>query len=101
MKFEEFWNSLTKELVTEKTFHTLKQSKPFEAHYYSGIIFVKPSSGKIWTIRKEHMKEVWNIALHIPESKRFRPTHYGKGNIRTSSYIVTLMKYILKNEKLE
>jgi len=101
MKFEEFWNSLTRELTSEKTFHTLKQSKPFEARYYSGMIFVKPSSGKTWTIRKEHMKEVWNVALQITENKRFRPTYYGKGNIRTSSYIVTLMKHVLNNEKLE
>ena len=92
MRFDEFWSVIVKELSAPKMFTTLKQSKEFEAKYSGGLVIITTSNNYQWKIAREHFHNLWNKALKINENRRFMTVNYNQGNLRTSSYILTLMK---------
>lgn len=99
MKFEEFWNVLGQELVTSKQFAT--QSKPFFAKYSGGRIVVTTSDDSLWAIDRSTFRKIWDKALTLHESMRFNHANYNHDNIRTSSYIVSIMKNFLAEKQME
>jgi hypothetical protein len=95
MKFDDFWNLLTIELVTSKQFVT--QTKPFSAKYSGGRIMVS-TSDTLWPIDRSSMRTIWTKALSMHEKMRFIHTNYSRENVRTSSYIISLMKHFVVDE---
>ncbi len=95
MKFDDFWNLMVAELATSKQFTT--QSKPFSAKYSGGRIMVS-TSDTLWPIDRSQMRQIWTKAMSMHEKMRFIHPNYSHENIRTSSYIISLMKYFVADE---
>lgn len=95
MKFDDFWNLLASELATPKKFVT--QTKPFSAKYLGGRIMVS-TIDTVWPIDRSSMRQIWDKAKSIHEKMRFVHTTYSHENIRTSSYIISLMKHFVVDE---
>lgn len=95
MQFDDFWNLMALELVTPKQFTT--QTKPFTAKYSGGRIMVS-TNDTLWPIDRSAMKQIWSKALSMHEKMRFIHTNYSHENIRTSSYIISLMKHFIADE---
>jgi hypothetical protein len=86
---------LVTELVTPKQFAT--QIKPFSAKYLGGRIMVT-TSDTLWPIDRSAMRQIWIKAMSMHEKMRFIHTNYSHENIRTSSYIISLMKHFIADE---
>ncbi|HJU14503.1 MAG TPA: hypothetical protein VJ792_08635 [Candidatus Nitrosotalea sp.] len=99
MKFDEFWELLGRELASPRQFST--QTKGFSAKYSGGRIIVTTSDDSLWTIDRSTMRQVWTKAVTLHESTRFNHAHYNHDNIRTSSYIVSIMKNFLTSTQME
>ena len=95
MKFDDFWNLLVTEFITSKQFAT--QSKPFSAKYSGGRIMVS-TSDTLWPIDRSTMRQIWTKAMSMHEKMRFIHTNYSHENIRTSSYIISIMKHFVADE---
>jgi hypothetical protein len=95
MKFDDFWNLLMAELATPKQFAT--HAKPFSAKCSGGRIMVSTSDTS-WPIDRPTMRQIWTKAVSMHEKMRFIHTNYSHENIRTSSYILSLMKYFVIDE---
>jgi hypothetical protein len=95
MKFEEFWSMMAKDLVEPKQFAT--QIKPFSAKYSGGRIMVT-TSDTVWPIERSTIRQMWTKALSMHEKMRFIHTNYSHENIRTSSYIISLIKHFVADE---
>ncbi|MEO9307923.1 hypothetical protein NSIN_20714 [Nitrosotalea sinensis] len=99
MKFDDFWGMISSDLVTPKQFST--QTKPFSAKYSGGRIMVTAGE-MLWPIERSDMRVIWNKAISMHEKMRFIHTSYSHENIRTSSYIISLMKhYVVDESKIE
>lgn len=99
LKFEEFWTLLTRELGTQQKFTT--QSKAFLAKYSGGRIVVTTADDSLWTIDRSTVRQMWAKALTLHESTRFNHANYNHDNIRTSSYIISIMKNFLAEQQME
>ena len=95
VKFDDFWNLLVTELATSKQFAT--QTKPFSVKYSGGRIMVS-TSDTLWPIDRSTMKQIWTKAMSMHEKMRFIHTNYSHENIRTSSYIISIMKHFVADE---
>ena len=95
MKFDEFWGVMVENLAEPKQFTT--QTKPFSAKYSGGRIMVT-TSDSLWPIERSTMRQIWTKALSMHEKMRFIHTNYSHENIRTSSYIISLMKHFIVDE---
>ena len=95
MKFDDFWNLMVTELVIPQQFVT--HAKPFSAKYSGGRIMVS-TSDTLWPIDRSTMRQIWTKALSLHEKMRFIHTNYSQENIRTSSYIISLMKHFVIDE---
>ena len=95
MKFDEFWGMMVQNLAEPKQFVT--QTKPFSAKYSGGRILVT-TSDSIWPIERSTMRQIWAKALSMHEKMRFIHTNYSHENIRTSSYIISLLKHFVADE---
>jgi hypothetical protein len=100
LKFDEFWNTLVKNLPEYRTFTSLSQTSEFQAKYSGGLIHVK-TSDSIWTIKRSEMQDVWNKSLTIEPQIRFRAISYGHDHVRTLSHILALMKSFVEQNKIE
>ena len=100
MKFDEFWNTLVKDLSQYRNFTSLSQKNEYQAKYEGGLIHVKTHDA-IWTIKRSEMQDVWNKSLTIEPQIRFQTFSYGKDHIRTLSYILSLMKSFVEQNKIE
>lgn len=96
MKFDEYWGTMTTNLATQKQFAT--QTKPFFAKYSGGRIIVTTSDDTLWTIDRSTARQIWTKALSMHEKMRFIHTSDAHENIRTSSYIISLMKHFVADE---
>ncbi|MGI0087706.1 MAG: hypothetical protein ACREBI_07060 [Nitrosotalea sp.] len=96
MKFDEFWGAVTADLGTQKQFVT--QTKPFFAKYSGGRILVTTSDDSLWTIDRSTARQIWNKALSMHEKMRFVHTSYSHEKIRTSSYVISLLKHFVADE---
>ncbi len=99
MKFDEFWDLLTRDLAVPRQFAT--QSKPFSAKYSGGRIVVSTSDDSLWTIDRSTIRQVWSKAATLHESTRFNHANYSHDNIRTSSFIISIMKNLLADKQIE
>jgi hypothetical protein len=90
VKFDEFWGVMVADLAAQKQFTT--QTKTFSAKYSGGRILVT-TSDSLWSIERSTVRQIWTKALSMHEKMRFIHTNYSHENIRTSSYIISLMKY--------
>ena len=99
LKFDEFWTLLTTELAKPRQFAT--HSKPFSAKYSGGRIVVSTSDDSLWTIERSTVRQVWSKAVTLHESTRFNHVNYNHDNIRTSSFIVSIMKNFLSDKQME
>ena len=95
VKFDEFWGAITADLAEQKQFAT--QTKPFSAKYSGGRIMAS-TSDTIWPIDRSTMRQIWTKAMSMHEKMRFIHTNYSHENIRTSSYIISLMKHFVADE---
>ena len=100
MKFDEFWNTLVKDLSEPRKFTSLSQTSEYQAQYSGGLIHVK-TNDSIWTIKRSEMQNVWNKSLSISPQIRFQTISYGPDHIRTLSYILALMKSFVEQDKME
>ncbi len=99
MKFDEFWSLMAADLAEQKQFAT--QTKPFSAKYSGGRIMVS-TNDSLWPIDRSTMRQIWAKAISMHEKMRFIHTNYTHEKIRTSSYIISLMKhYVADESKME
>ena len=101
MKFNEFWTALCKKTSGGFEFQTLARKHPFTATYTSGKIMVKVgnTNGERPLPNSEFYK-VWVVASKLPKHEVFIPNNYQDETFH-SSYIVSMMKTILKEEEIE
>lgn len=101
MKFEEFWSQLTNEISTSNTFYTLKQEKEFDAVYSQGKVMITPQSSKfIRTFSKDEFFKIWNKACKMLKNEQFKRGNFNDITYH-GSYILALMKHILKDKEIE
>ena len=126
MKFNEFWSALCKKTSGGFESQTLTQNRSFNATYDSGKIVVElprisdhGSTNNKRTLSKKEVHKVWTEAEMLrhgtillggkkvvyPDSQHsmeevLRPKHYIDVT-RNSSYILSMMKTILKGEEIE
>ena len=98
MKFDEFWNRLSKEFSSSRTIHTLKQGKEFKVRISGDNAIVIPGTQYRRYIAKSEFHKIWNIALGITNA--YRPSNYSKSTYN-ASYILATMKHILNYEEIE
>ncbi len=98
MKFEDFWNQLSKLLLERHDFETMDQGKKFDARNAIQAVAITPeSSGEKRVIKYEEFVTVWRLARNIAEDQFLKPSNY-TNDTRNSSYIVTFMKIILESK---
>ncbi|HZS73650.1 MAG TPA: hypothetical protein VFA69_04010, partial [Candidatus Nitrosotalea sp.] len=95
LKFDEFWGMVSSKLAQSQQFAT--QTKPFSAKYSGGRILVTTSDA-VWPIERATVRQVWAKALSMHEKMRFVHTNYSHEGIRTSSYIISLLKHFVADE---
>ena len=126
MKFNEFWSALCKKTSGGFESQTLTQNRSFNATYDSGKIVVElprtsdhGSTNNKRTLSKKEVHKVWTEAERLRHNKIehdgkimvypgsqpsmeevLRPKHYIDVT-RNSSYILSMMKTILKGEEIE
>lgn len=59
------------------------------------------SDDSVWTIDRSTVRQVWSKAVTLHESARFNHASYSHDNIRTSSFILSVMKAFLSDKKME
>ena len=97
MKFEDLWNTITKELSETKQFQSLSQTNEFQAKYLGGRIHIT-TQNSVWTIERSDMHKIWNRAMTLDENIRFKHFNYSQENIRALSFILALMRdFVGKN----
>jgi hypothetical protein len=101
MKFEEFWASLVTNLKTNHDFVTLTQGKPFEARNAIAAIVITPeSTGYKRVIKKDEFRKIWNMAKTFSDEQVYNTSNYQKDSVNIS-YIFTLIKHVIGDQKLE
>ncbi len=97
MKFNDFWNQLSKLLQERHDFETIDQNKKFEARNSIQSIVVTPvSSGQKRVVKHDEFLTVWRLARKLPKDQFLKPSNY-TNDTHNSSYIVTLMNVILES----
>ena len=98
IKFEDFWNQLSKLLLERHDFETIDQNKKFEARNSIQSVAITPeSSGKKRVIKYEEFVTVWRLSKKLSKDQFLKPSNY-TNDTQNSSYIVTLMKIILESD---
>ena len=100
MKFNEFWNKISKKTSGGVRFQTWHRKLPFTATYSSGKIIVKPEEigREERPLSSKEFQKVWVIAETLPPHEVFRRKNYPKSF--HASYIIAMMKEILGEEKI-
>ena len=101
MKFDEFWDAICKKTSGGFKSQTIARRLPFTATYSSGKITVIPDYKIKFPrnlLRKEFLK-VWIKATKLPKQEIFRRKNYNDSY--HGSYIISMMKTILKEEEIE
>lgn len=98
MNFETFWNIIKNNNGIELL--TLSQKKPFLFKFDNSndSIQIIPNSKDPRSTNRIKFQEIWNIAKK--STTPFIPSQYAQITFN-SSYLVAIMKHILKNEKIE
>ena len=102
MKFDEFWGALCKKTSGGFKSQTIARRLTFTATYSSGKITVIPDYKTKFPrnlLRKEFLK-VWIKAAKLSKQEIFIQSNY-HDNTFHSSYILSMMKTILKGEEIE
>ena len=101
MKFNEFWTALCKKTSGGFEFPTLARGYPFTATYSSGKIIVKPGTTKYERpLSNNEFYKVWIKAAKLSKQEIFIQSNYHDDTFH-SSYILSMMKTILKGEEIE
>ncbi|MBC8501662.1 MAG: hypothetical protein H8D35_00860 [Nitrosopumilus sp.] len=98
MKFQAFWQQLTKETSSGKKYLTISRKKPFTATYHDGNIVIKPSKIPVFErpITQNEFRKVWNKASKLSVGERFVGKNYHDDTFH-ASYIIALMKSIVND----
>ena len=99
MNFEDFWKKI-QSTSGEIELVTLSQKKPFSFCYNHSrnTIDITPGTKDPRASRKKDLKEIWDKAKTVTDP--FTPSDYHDMTFN-SSYIVSIMKYIINDENLE
>ena len=98
IKFEDFWNNLSKLLIEKHDFETMDQNRKFEArNAIKAIAIIPESSGKKRVISYDEFVKIWRLAKKLPNDQFLRPSSY-TNDTQNASYIVTLMKIVLESD---
>lgn len=101
MYYDDFVNELKKMITTKQTFQTLKQDKEFDAVYSQGDIIITPlSTGEERLIQLNEFFKIWNLVGGLSKQERYNPSNYQQDTYN-SSYILTLIHHILKDDEIE
>ncbi len=100
LKFDDLWNTITKELSETRKFQTLSHTGEFDAKCLGGRIHIT-TQNSIWTIERFDMHKVWSEGLKLDENLRFKHFSYKQQNIRTLSFILALMRDFVGSNKME
>ena len=101
MKFNEFWSALCNKTSGGFEFQTLARGYPFTATYSSGKIIVKPGTTKYERpLSNNEFYNVWIKAAKLSKQEIFIQSNYHDDTFH-SSYILSMMKTILKGEEIE
>jgi len=98
MKFQAFWNQLSKDTISGKKYLTISRKKPFTATYRDGSIVITPSKVPVYErpINQNEFRKVWTKASKLSLGERFIGKNYHDDTFH-SSYITALMKSIVND----
>ncbi|EIJ64994.1 hypothetical protein BD31_I0780 [Candidatus Nitrosopumilus salaria BD31] len=97
LKFEDFWNQLSKLLLEKHDFETIDQNKKFDARNAIQAVVVTPESTRNKRVIKyDEFIKIWRLARKLPKDQFLKPSSY-TNDTQNSSYIVTLLKIILES----
>ncbi len=101
MKFQTFWQQLSKETSTGKKFLTISRKKPFTATFHDGAIVIKPSKIPVFErpITRNEFLKVWSKASKLSVGERFVGKNYHDDTFH-ASYITALMKSIVNDGEI-
>jgi len=99
MNFEDFWKKI-QSTSGEIELVTLFRKKPFSFCYNHSrnTIDITPNSKKPRATDRKILMPIWDVAKTV--TNPYSPGNYTKITFN-SSYIVSIMKYIINDEKLE
>ena len=96
-----FWSALCNKTSGGFEFQTMSRSYPFIATYSSGKIIVKPGTTKYERpLSNNEFYKVWIKASKLSKQEIFIQSNYHDDTFH-SSYILSMMKTILKGEEIE
>ncbi len=98
MNFSNFWNVLKHSGKVK--LETLTRKKEFTISYDSGhdVVLVIPSTTHPRSITRNEFEKVWSKARNV--TNPYVPVNYHDITFQ-SSYVVAILKFFLKNEKIE
>ncbi len=101
MKFQAFWQQLSKDTSPGKKFLTISRKKPFTATFHDGAIVIKPSKIPVFErpINRNEFLKVWSKASKLSAGERFVGKNYHEDTFH-SSYITALMKSIVNDGEI-
>ncbi len=101
MKFQAFWQQLSKKTSPGKKFLTISRKKPFTATYHDGNIVIKPSKIPVYErpINQNEFLKVWTKASKLSVGERFVGKNYHDDTFH-ASYITALMKSIVNDDEI-
>lgn len=99
MNFEDFWKKI-QSVKDEIMLVTLSQKKPFSFSYnhYHDSVDIIPSSKDSRSSQKKNFRQVWDVAKTVRDP--YSPSNYSDITFN-SSYIVSIIKHLLNEGKLE
>ena len=103
MNFQQFWKKLFVELKQNKKFKTLKRSKLFDADIidYQTIIITPNHTKKPRKIKINEFQGMWNIMKNDIRSERYINSKKRYYSFWSSSYISTLIDYVVKGQNMQ
>ena len=102
MKFEQFWDILSKELQQEREFTTISYGVDFKACFKNNTIIITPkNSQKIYKITYEYLERAWDLAKNLLDEQRFKYSIYAQNKIRRSSYVIVFFKTFVGNTNMQ
>ena len=103
MNFQQFWERLSTEIKTSKTFQTLVQNTEFDVIMTdTSTVQVTPHSTKIPRIVPiSQFQDIWNIMKNDPYEKRYISTNKRYDNFWSIVYVCALVDRIVSHQNME
>ena len=110
MDFDQFWDRLSKELETARTFYTLKQSKEFKAIMTDSLtVTATPKSStqkesvekEERPIKRDVFQEMWDLIKDDHRSERYVGSNGRFKKFWNPVYVCALIDHVVGDQDME